>query len=171
MPALDYVFFDLARGARGEPSEVSTIRTDRKGSVLATRGDVLAEGLTLSSALSGIERAILKPFGTEYMVVSHLGYPPDDVRGVLGDRWIFTSQLAYPLLHAESIASLRLPVVAAYFKVEYDAKNPSSEASVRTVRAIFFEMMRRYRTALIGEEALTHFQGEAVGKLRKLFGV
>lgn len=88
-----------------------------------------------------------------------------------GKTWLDISQLAWPLGYCDMISNRDLDTLCKHFGavVAHDAAGTMSGNCEALVR-VYWAMMQRYRTALIGEEAVRDFGGEALQGIRKFIG-
>lgn len=157
----DYIFVSLMNG------HVSVLRTTFRGKVMAeTRGE-------WPYIAKGIESNILAPHDSRYIVV---GYRTDVIKPAMTSEglflhraWIDLAQLMWPLAWANLIEGKRtLEELCRYLNI--DCQTRDSDSEVRTIGSCFALMMRRYKTALVGENTMTDIGGETLEGLRHFIG-
>jgi len=157
----DYVFVSL------KDDKVSVLRTTFRGKVMAeTRGD-------WPYIAKGIQSNILVPFDPRCIVVGYrtdLVKPAMTAEGLFVHRaWIDLAQLMWPLAWSNLIEGKRtLDELCRYLNLDCNTSNADGE--VRTIGSCFELLMRRYRTALVGENAMTDIGGETLESLRHYVG-
>jgi hypothetical protein len=179
---LDHVFIELGLSedniAAATVTGIAAVRTDRKGRVLAAYSESCSirglEEADIETVYANLSCALLTPYPTQYVVISQHGnayrgiLPPECFRG---KSWLDIAQLAWPLGYCDMISNRDLDTLCKHFgiKIAHDAEGSMSGNCEALVRA-YWAMMQRYRTALIGEEAVRDFGGEALAGVRKFIG-
>jgi DNA polymerase III epsilon subunit-like protein len=177
---LDHVFVDAK--TRDGSTDVAIIRTDRKGTVRVSYSDKVTATLPFGVIANSIRNVILaNHFSEKFIVVAHFA---DVDRSVLrketdaiaskelfeGRGWIDTSQMSWPLVYSGLLPNRTLDSVSKYMGVVNEAPN-TAQGDVHTVMRLYWEMMRRYKTALTAEDAIRSVGGEKFDSLRKMVGL
>jgi hypothetical protein len=169
---MDHIFLDTVF-ENNECVDLAVVRTDRKGKVIATYSEKLRTkawaGVPLTDALHVMKDAILSPrFDETFMGVSHK--PQRKViREPFGESWITLSTLAWPLAFSGLIPSVALDSIAKYHGIVNKAPK-TAQGNVVALHETYWQMMRRYKTALTAEDSLRGFGGDALEKLRRELG-
>lgn len=175
----DHIFIKIDM-VKGKPDSLAAARTDRKGAPLGSYLGVASTGETFSDLVASMRREILHGLSKEYVVIAHYA---ECERAILakeyGDRpevfdgrlWISTSQLLWPLLDCQMIPSVSFESVCAYFGIGLVDVDGIAERDCTALARIYFELMRRYRSALIVEEGVRDFGGPTLDKVRKMIGL
>lgn len=87
-----------------------------------------------------------------------------------GRAWISTNTLAWPFNVTKQIGNRRLSTLVKYFGNPANVENEAARTVVLT-RFVYFEMLRRYRTALTIEDAARTVGGDKLENVRKFFGL
>lgn len=140
-----------------------------------------AQAIDFNAALRQLRANILEGFNGQYTVIA---YRSELLRPILrnecsrvgasdeifaGRAWIDIGQLAWPLVDGGLIPSRDLETLATYFDV--GLASPRNTADMcSAMAAVYSEMMRRYRTALTGEQALRDVGGETLEGIRRIIG-
>jgi len=180
---LDHVFVELGLSEdnieAASVTGMAAVRTDRKGTILAAysescsiRGLVEAD---MESVYGNLSATLLKPFPGQYVVVAQHASAYKTILGPTyfrGKTWLDIAQLAWPLGYCDMIPDRSLDTLCKHFgmPISPEAEGTMSgncEALVRT----YWAMMKRYRSALLGEEALRDFGGETLAGFRKIIGL
>lgn len=179
---LDYLFF-VATQESGRITAIAAIRTGPDGKVQAAYSSkTTITGLDATrGVLQGMQAELVTGMSAQYVVVSffaehdrptlkreseRLGFKTEIFPG---RTWISLSQLTWPLAFADLISERSLKEMCRYYKVEYNVKDAEEEC--KTLMKVFGILMRRYRTALIGEDAVSEVAGPTFEGLRKLVGI
>lgn len=85
-----------------------------------------------------------------------------------GRAWVCTSQLAWPLFYSGVLSQRTLPALAEHFRVQLPDGTVESQAVA--LRNVYKEMMRRFKTAILAEDAITELGGGFVESVRKMTG-
>lgn len=139
------------------------------------------DGFGFNVALKQLKANVLDGFHDRYTVIA---YRSELLRPILrnecarlgaseevfaGRAWIDIGQLAWPLVDGGLVPSRDLETLAAYFGVALpSARNVADMCSAMV--SVYAEMMRRYRTALTGEQALREVGGETLEGIRRIIG-
>ena len=138
------------------------------------------ESIPFESAISAFRDTILR-YDEKYVIITHLS---DIVRPLLraeverigkkeelfsGRAWVDVAQLAWPLTFNHMIKSRSLEALSAHFGVTLEP-NQSSADNCTALLNVYNHMMRRYSTALAGEEAVREFGGETLQNIRNMIG-
>lgn len=163
----DHVFLEM------DKKSIAIVRTDYKAKVQATFSSVFSR----EDVFIDLAAEILAPFDSKYVVISHLYERNREVlkekagRELFPRAWIDTAQMAWPLVFNDIMNYSRtLESLCMHFDIPNDEPGVP-EADVTALLKVYWEMMRRYRTALVGEQALHSVGGETLHGLRKLVGL
>jgi hypothetical protein len=179
---LDHVFIELGLSEDNPElaavTGMAVVRTDRKGKVLAAYSDTAKHDgpvAPIDRLYERVRAEVLKPYPASYVVVSQHAAT---YKRILGDRcfperpWVDIAQLAWPLGYCDMISARDLDTLSKHFAVsggEYGTDGTMTGNCEILVR-VYWAMMQRYRTALLGEEAVRDIGGEALASLRKFVG-
>lgn len=182
---LDHIFVELGLSEdtpRGKTESdysvtgIAAVRTDRKGKVLAAYSESCSiRGLVpndIESIYGNLSSALLLPYPAQYVIISQHAAT---YRGLLdpayfrGKSWLDIAQLAWPLGYCDMISNRDLDTICKHFAIKIDSEGTMSGNCEALVRA-YWAMMQRYRTALLSEEAIRDYGGEALAGLRKYIG-
>lgn len=172
---LDHVFIDIGLSSTGIVTGLAAVRTDRKAKPLAAYSEGITEGRgyndKLDNALENMFSVVLKPYPADYVIVSqHAGRYRSVIDAyVQGRPWLDIAQLAWPLGFSDMIPNRDLDTLCKHFGMKPD--DGTISGNCESVVRVYWAMMKRYRTALIGEEAVRDFGGETLASLRKYIGV
>jgi DNA polymerase III epsilon subunit-like protein len=181
MSCQDHVFVKIEIANR-KPDGLAVVRVNRKGERMASFSEHVSVSEPFPELLRRMRSEILSPrYSPEYVVVAHY---PEIEREVLrkamaekkeevfeGRMWIAVSQLLWPLVDAQMIPSVSFDVVCAYFGVDRAAGDGLNvEKDCTAMVRVFFELMSRYRTALVVEEGVRDFGGPTLQSFRKVLG-
>ena len=185
MAAQDHVFIKIGLAGKKADS-LAVARTDRRGQPIAAFSECVLIDEPFSDLIERMKAVITPPrFSKEYVVVAHHAeverahlqkeHAPHASRSESevfpGRLWLSLSQIVWPMVEAQMLASTNFDTVCSYFGVVRDGKaNSDTEADCTALVRIYFEMMRRYKTSLIAEEGIRDFAGPTVDKFRKLVG-
>jgi len=163
---LDHVFIAVDSDGKRITS-VSAVRTDRKGKVLAASD---ADSVVIAA------RTVIEPFSDTYLIISQ--YPTIKILstdktakscGLSDKEWLDIAQVAWPLAFSDMVGNCNLDTLCKHFGINYQDAGTTigdCEAMVR----VYWAMMTRYRTALIAEEGIRDYGGEALRGIRKFIG-
>lgn len=177
---MDHIFVDAKM--RDNIFDISMIRTDRKGAIRTSYSDKVTSTLPFPVVVNSIKNVILaNQYSTQFVVVAHFAEidrallrKETDAMGTteLFHRraWIDTSQMAWPLTYSGLLSERSLDAVSKHFEVVNEAPN-TSQGDVHTVMRLYWEMMRRYKTALTAEDAIRTVAGPKFESLRKMVGL
>lgn len=196
---LDHVFFDVRLShldpAQAEIVDVAALRTNRKGDVLASVTNRVfptaavapetyatngydpdlwhREAVTYKVAVETF-RAVIRAerFDDQYVVVAHFAdrFPVGTRDLFPGAAWIDTGHLSWPLLHHGLVSSRSLATLAKHVGIKPEALTTAAGTAFTTMR-VYWELMRRYKTALAGEELLRSVGGDALESIRRKLNV
>jgi len=178
---LDHIFIDVTtEGESLSLASIAAFRTDRKGNLLASYHDDIARenafgGVTLSVAMASFRNVVLgQGMASKFVYVSHY----DNTRAILeketGEHvafdvpWFYTCQLGWPLFNAGIVPNLELDSLANAHGIQ--TLTQSAENSATTIMRTYWEMMRRYRSAMVAEELVRKSSGPTVEKIRSALG-
>ena len=160
-------------------------------------GDVSPEATTLSSynpiewaeepkfkeAAGMLRSNVLSPFGARYIVIAHQAdfdrvvlrrqwQEVTKVEGELFDGrvWIDTAQLCYPFAVHGLMTGRSLDAMASHFGVTIEMPR-SAGGDCTALMASYGAMMKRYKFALHGEDAIRDLGGETLASFRKMVGL
>lgn len=179
---LDYVFY-CAPQESGRITSIAAIRTGPDGKVqTAYSSKTTITGLDATrGVLQGLQAELVTGMPSTYVVVSffaehdrptlkreseRLGFNAEIFPG---RTWISLSQLAWPLAFSDLIAERSLKEMCRYYKVEHQVSDAEEEC--KTLMKVFGVLMRRYRTALIGEDAVSEVAGPTFEHFRNIIGL
>jgi hypothetical protein len=181
----DHVFVKIGM-VRGKADSIAVARTDRKGTPLCSYTGAVSMSDDFATLVSQMKREILLGQSKEYVVVAHY---PEVERTILakeehqggrlevfdGRVWISTSQLVWPMVDCQMIPSTSFDSVRAYFGIAINEERTDPAATCEeectALARIYFELMRRYRSALLVEEGVRDFGGPTLDKFRKMIGL
>jgi DNA polymerase III epsilon subunit-like protein len=138
--------------------------------------------VSLHTALAGLRATIQHSrFEEKFVVVAHFAdfdrafleaaCKTAHVPQVLAGRaWICTGQLAWPLVASGLLSSRSLDSVSKYHGVVNTAPH-TAMGDVVCLKDTYFEMMRRYKLALAGEDMLRTVGGPRLEAAKKWFGL
>lgn len=172
---LDHVFITIA----GDPDSnnivsvehLAVVRTNHKGQLLA--GCTATVGTDNVSKLIASE--ILDGRDTEYVIVC---YGNAIVRPAVerecpdlfnARAWLDISQLAWPFAYTDMISARDLETLTRYF----DGSNPdpgSARGDCEATVRVYWEMMRRQKLALKGEDTVRALGGTLFQDIRNMVG-
>ena len=180
---LDHIFLEVGlsdeNASLASVTSMAAVRTDRKGKVLAAYSEEVSirglEDAPLEKLYQNLAGSILGPYSSDYVVISQHS---NIYKGLLqknhfrGRPWLDIAQLAWPLGFCDMISNRDLDTLCKHFEVKAKSEEEGTisgncEALVR----VYWAMMKRYRAALIGEEAIRDFGGEALAGVRKFIGI
>ncbi len=183
MRSLDHLFLALGLSESNLETAaitgIAAVRTDRKGTVLAAYSESCSvRGLVdcdLEAVYGNMANALLKPFPAHYVIVAEHSNAYRTLLGPAyfkGKTWLDISQLAWPLGYSDMIPDRSLDTLTKHFgtPIAFDLEGTMSGNCEALVR-VYWAMMKRYRSALIGEEAVRDFGGEALAGIRKFIGI
>ncbi len=173
----DHIFIDVASDQDGI-SGIAMVRTDRKGKVLCAFSDNVDDTSPISKVVEAMRTSILKPeLGNTYVIVAHFAEADKQVlkdagQGDLfrGRAWLDTSQIAWPFVYNDLAGERTLDALCAYFEIKNTAPDTATGDCEALVR-LYWEMMKRYKTAILGEEAIRDYGGETLKRLRSVIGI
>jgi len=186
----DHVFVDLAvthaKPEDGEIVGIAVVRTDKKGKVLAAFSERVASAESptfgdpdFDTVIRDMKRSILNDtFDSSYIVIAahadtdraYLREYTDDKPEVFPRRgWLDILALSWPLCYNDMISDRSFESLCRHFKVENTAPNTATGNCEALVR-VYWAMMKRYKTALGGEEILREIGGTPLENVRKLVG-
>ena len=180
---LDYIFY-CAPQESGRITSIAAIRTGPDGKVQgAYSSKTTITGLDATrGVLQGLQAELVTGLSAQYVVVSFFAehdrptLKRESERVSLGTNevfpgrtWISLSQLAWPLAFSDLISERSLKEMCRYYKVEYNIKDAEEEC--KTLMKVFGVLMRRYRTALIGEDAVSEVAGPTFEHFRNIIGL
>lgn len=178
---MDHVFFALHAGKSVDrDGEMAVVRTNGQGKITATFADAWSPSQPFENVILGLRGNILpNHFAEKFVVVAHFAEVHrtalaarcgDAPVPFAGRAWIDTSQLAWPLVMAGLVASRSLDVVARHFGISNDAPG-TAQGEAATVLSTYWQLVRRFKTALTAEDMLHSAGGEKLDSIRKLIGL
>jgi DNA polymerase III epsilon subunit-like protein len=178
----DHVFVKIEVVDRKADS-LAVVRVDRKGKPVCSFSDCVSVGEDFGQLISRMKREILdERYSSEYVVVAHY---PEIERGYLsreykskktdevfnGRMWLSVSQLVWPMVDAQMVPSVSFDVVCTYFGIDRTiGAGLNAEKDCTALVRVFFELMSRYRSALIVDETVRDFGGTTLESIRKVIG-
>lgn len=162
----DHIFVAIDRDAK----ELASIRTNPDGDVLATYTDKVCANLSLDDIRKHFTNIILSSrFDQKPIFVAHNAELVKSILGLKSNRaWICTSQLAWPLIYNDMVVSRNLDSVAKHFGINESNVDVTTEVAI--VMKVYWEMMRRYKTALFAEQSIRKVGGEHLESVRRFMG-
>ena len=179
----DHIFIDLEvqKGLGADRSSASSpipaaalVRTNASGKVLASVAENAASFKTLYAQVvelctgEGFVVVAVFPETKKKAFKDACAYY-DLSDPFQGRAWLDFSQVAWPLAHAGHITNRSLRSVGEHFRITHDAPGTVT-GDVAFLCATYWEMMRRYRTSLVAEEAVRELGGETLASIRKFVG-
>lgn len=178
--SFDHVFIELGLSedniSAASVTGMAAVRTDRKGKVLAAYSEACRirglDAVDIDHVYKQVKETLLDPYPEGYVVVSQHAQAYKGILGPTcfrGKPWLDIAQLAWPLGFCNMIADRNMDTLCKHFgvkMVDMGTMSGNCEALVR----VYWAMMKRYRTSLIGEEAVRDFGGEALASARKFLG-
>ena len=157
---LDHVFLELSL-EDGDVKGMAAVRTDRKGKVLAA----------VSGKVDDIKEVIITPFTSKFVVVSQYAYlyRPFLLDDFKGKPWLDISQLSWPLGYCDMIPDRDFDTLCKHFGIEVDGPGTMT-GNCEALARVYWALMKRYRTSLMGEELIRDVGGETLSKVRRFVG-
>jgi hypothetical protein len=178
----DHVFVKI-EVVNGKADGLAVARVDRKGNPICSFSDCVSVGEDFGTLIERMKKEILdKRYSTEYVVVAHYSeierahlkkhYVSKKADEVFNGRmWLSVSQLAWPLVDAQMIPTIAFDVVCLYFGADrVNGTGLNVEKDCTALVRVFFELMGRYRSALIVDETVRDFGGQTLESIRKVIG-
>jgi hypothetical protein len=170
---IDHIFFEALYDGK-EVTEIAAVRTNRKGVHFEAFSEKVKtrhlEGTLLSTALSMMTKRLLdEKYSEDYIVVAFREPKVIELQKALPKAWITLSNLAWPLAYSGLISSITLDSVSKHHGVVNKHAN-TAEGNVVTIMDTYWNMMRRYKTALSAEDGLRSAAGQGFEELRRKFG-
>lgn len=201
---LDHIFIDLALTStdpkKGEVIGVALVRTDARGTVRSINGtrtaysekiqaekEIDADSRPIKESVEAMRALILHPsLDPQFIMVAYGNHDRDflkkawkeagETEEIFGDRraWLDMSQLVWPLAYCDMVSSRDLASVASCFGFTNEQPDTCT-GDVELLMRTYWAMMKRFRLALAGEEAVRSAVGDplsnALGKLGSLVGL
>ena len=178
---LDHVFIELGLSenniAVASVTGIAVVRTDRKGKVLAAYSEACSirglDDIDIETVYSKVESTLLKPYSEPYVIIAQHAHA---YKGVLGSTcfrgraWLDIAQLAWPLGYCDMIPDRNLDTLAKYFNCA-TLSDGTMSGNCETLVRIYWAMMKRYKTSLLGEEVIRDIGGETLAGIRKFIGI
>jgi hypothetical protein len=178
----DHVFVKIEVVNR-KADALAVVRVDRKGKPLCSFSDSVSVNEDFSALIDRMKREILdERYSKEYVVVAHYPeiersylkkeYDTDKTDEVFNGRmWLSVSQLVWPMVEAQMIPTIAFDVICSHFNIDRVAGDMLNvEKDCTALVRIFFELMNRYRSALIVEETVRDIGGSTLENIRKVIG-
>lgn len=183
---MDHIFV-YAKPDKTWISELSAVRTDgqigqtTKRHVIAAFTSPIDSNCNFKGAIGMLRNSLLNKQSDKYVVITYLS---EVTRAILksecekigekeeifaGRAWIDIAQLAWPLAANGMIKSRSIENLAKHFRVSFESKDDTADVCTAIV-AIYGHMMRRYHTALAGEEIMRDVGGDTLENIRKMVG-
>jgi hypothetical protein len=178
----DHVFIKIEVVNR-KADGLAVVRVDRKGTPISSFSDCVSMGEDFSALIARMKREILdERYSKEYVVVAHY---PEIERAYLkkeyeskgadevfnGRMWLSVSQLVWPMVDAQMIPTIAFDEVCSYFGIDRTlGSGLNVEKDCTALVRVFFQLMSRYRTALIVDETVRDFGGGTLENIRKVIG-
>ncbi len=178
---LDHVFIELGLSddniAAASVTGMAAVRTDRKGKVLAAYSEACSirglDDIDIESVYGKVSDTLLKPYPEPYVVVAQNAQAYKGLLGgscFRGRAWLDIAQLAWPLGYCDMIPDRSLGTLAKHFMCNVESDGTMS-GNCETLVRVYWALMKRYRTALLGEEAIRDIGGETLAGIRKFIGI
>lgn len=164
----------------GELEAIAICRVDRRGVSIAAFADTISSASDFKTIWERIRTSVLSPaFSKKYTVVTnhpqtHRFLGAELKKEPFGsNEWIDTEALAWPFYHAGMIPGRSLWDLAVFFAVGADFRDDADGVADQctTLVQVYSFMMARYKTALLGEEAVREVGGSALTKALKWVGL
>lgn len=171
---IDHIFFEPLIENR-EVVEIAAVRTNRKGVHFEAFSEKVKtkhlEGTPLEDAIVMMTKRVLnEKYSDDYVVVVYKVPPThNDFHKYLPKAWISLATLAWPLAYGGMIPSLTLDAISKYHGIVNKASG-TAEGNVVTIMDTYWQLMRRYKTALTAEEGLRSVAGDGVEGFRRILG-
>lgn len=179
---LDHIFIELALSEdnieAASVTGMAAVRTDRKGKVLAAYSESCSiRGLVdtdVEGLYGNLSSALLVPYPAQYVIIAQHA---NAYKGLLGPNrfrgktWLDIAQLAWPLGYCDMISNRDLDTLCKHFELAPNVQDGTMSGNCEALVRVYWAMMKRYKTALIGEEAVRDYGGEALASLRKYIGL
>jgi len=166
-------------------AEISCVRTNgqvgqtTKRNVIAAFSTKIDDEYSFKNAVTNIKKNVVGD-SDKFVVVTYLSdYVHTLVRNecrkieveelFLGRSWIDVAQLAWPLVSNGMIESRTIEVLSKHFGIKLLDKEDTADICTAIV-GVYGYMMRRYKTALAGEEVIRDIGGETLDSIRKMVG-
>ena len=171
---MDHLFLEFLTDG-DEISDVAAIRTTADRTVRGTFTEKIltktfADGVSLPVAITSLKEKLLPPsWPASLVLVSYKSSPlvQTHVSPLFADHGhVFLNQLGWPLVWARIATSLDLEALATAHGLKAESLDSASGRAF-TVMITYWAMMRRYKTGLGAEEAMTAFGGEALKEVRR----
>lgn len=180
---LDHIFID-AKAEKLRLTELAIIRTSRRGSIISSQSEVFGSHVPNDRIIESVElaaaNATVSVPAAKLVVIGHgLGWRETLNREwervgrkpFLGRHcWIDVSDMAWPLVYAGIVQTRDLQALVNHFEIDVATLGPSAENAV-AVMQVYWEMMRRYRTALHIEETGAVLAGKQFDQFRRIVGI
>lgn len=172
---MDHLFIEFLTDG-DEISDVAAIRTKNDRDVRGTFSEKIltksfADGVSLPAAITALKEKLLPPaWPASLVLVSHKSTPlvQTHVSPLFSDYGhVFLNQIGWPLVWARIAPSLDLEALATANGVKPESLDSASGRAFTTMM-VYWAMMKRYKTALTAEEAMTAFGGKALEEVRRL---
>lgn len=171
---IDHIFFEAVYEGK-DCIEIAAVRTGRKGQHFEAFSEKVKtpslEGILLDDALRDLKRRVLKEtYDKNYVVVGLKPFEePRFGKPLFSGNWLYLAQLSWPLVFSGLLPALTLDSIGKYHGIMN--KSPgTATGNVVAVMESYWQLMRRYKTALTAEEAVRGYGGSALEELRKSLG-
>lgn len=179
---LDHVFLELALSdeniAIASVTGLAAVRTDRKGKVSAAYSETCAirglDSIDIEAVYQKVDSILLRPYPEPYVIIAQHAQAYKGLLGpsvFRGRAWLDIAQLAWPLGYCDMIPDRNLDTLAKHFGLRVKETEGTLSGNCESLCRVYWAMMNRYRTSLLGEEALRDFGGEALAEFRKYLGL
>lgn len=180
----DHVFVKIEIVNR-KPDALTVIRTNRQGMPVETFSECVDFQTDFAALVLRMQDKILAPskYSKEYVVVAHYSEIEREIlkknyksitEVFAGRTWISCSQLIWPMVEAQMVPSTSFDTACSYFGIDRNKgmeNKADSERDCVALARIFFELIKRYKSALVVEEGVRDFGGPWLEKARAMFGV
>lgn len=185
--------------AKGHVVGIAVARTDRRGKVLGAHFDRVLppvekreskefessdydDARDYREVIETLREKLIAPFDPSYIIVAefsdmkraHLRKASEraklDGEVFPGRGWLDILQLCWPLAYHDMIPTRELASLCHHFGVE-NAEPNTSRGNCAAMTAVYWRMMSRYSTALMGEEMVRGYIGEPINQLKRIIGL
>ncbi len=177
---LDHIFVSVSASDTnpriGKVENLAAIRTDRNGRQLQAYCSKLGDGWG-TDFLRYFKKAMIEPFDSKYIVVTHNAYFVRSIIGTIGENseetnifpgraWLDLAALAWPMAVTGMISSTSLDCLTKHFGLDGE-ENTTTVGDCCLTMKIYWAMMQRYKTAIAAEEMVRNAGGDTLASVRK----
>ena len=171
---IDHIFFE-ALYEDNECGQIAAVRTNRKGEHVEAFEEQIKtktmEGVSLEETMTRLKKQLLNEKYAEDYVVICLS-PPKDInvfKKTLTKSWMSLKHLAWPLSYSGMIRELSLDSISKHHGI-VNKRPTEATGNVVAILETYWQMMRRYKTALVAEDRLREIGGQSFESLRRGLG-